>query len=293
MGLPAHEKIDVKKSLCLAAFLGLFSQINHASEFWENWDVSMSAGYGERSNPLLNADDIKTYINIDIAWYGDRFFFDNGDIGYNAYYGDNLSLNFIGQLNNERVFFGKTNTRFVSIGDIAGPSGLGADAPGDDIDGNPLPAPDPVEYEVADRNHAYEAGVEAIIDGDWGQVQISLLQDISNQHKGQRADIVFSQTRIWKRWLVQPSFGLAWKSNSLADYYFGVEADESNDIVSEYEVSATTNQFARVLFNYALKSDLFWGLALEYEKLGDQIVDSPIVAEDDVFTAYTGIKYRF
>lgn len=281
----------MKKNYLLAATMLFACQAIHASEFWDNWDLSLSAGYGERSNPLLNEDDFKTYINIDIAWYGERFFFDNGDLGYNLYYGEHLSLNLVGQLNNERVFYGKTNTGFVSVG---GSSGLaGGDSLEVDPTDEPLQEPERAEYEVADRNHAYEAGIEAILDGDWGQLQVSFLQDITNQHGGQRADLVVSQTHIWKRWLIQPSVGLSWKSNALADYYFGVEADESISTIPEYEAGASTNLLTSILFNYAIKPDLFWGLAVKYEKMDNNIADSPIVVEDSVLTAYTGIKYRF
>lgn len=283
----------MQKSLLTAVLVWLICPAASASDFWDNWDISMSAGYGERSNPLLNSDDIKTYINVDIAWYGDRFFFDNGDIGYNLYYGENLSLNIVGQLNNERVFFGKTNTQLVSIGDVFAADGLsgGSDVP---IGGEGTPPePEPIEYEVADRNHAYEAGLEAILDGEWGQLQLSVLQDVSDQHAGQRVDVTYSQTKIHKRWLISPSVGIAWKSSSLTDYYFGVEPDESNRIVPEYTAGSTHNLFGRILFSYAINKDLFWGTAVEYERLGDKIADSPIVVNDSVLTAYTGIKYRF
>ena len=286
------------KASCLTAIILFAGQPAIANEFWDNWEFAVAAGYGERSNPLLNADDIKTYINVDIAWYGDRFFFDNGDIGYNLYFGENFSVNLIGQLNNERAFFGETNIGIISF-DTLGPglsAGDGLEPPdgGDPTNGEePIETPDPIEYEVADRNHAYEAGVEVIYEDDWGQLQISLLNDISSQHSGQRADVVFSTNHIHQRWLVRPSLGLSWKSSSLTDYYFGVEPDESNQFVNEYTADASLNAFASVLLNYAIKKDLFWGLKLGYEQFGDEIADSPIVVEDDVFTAYTGLKYRF
>jgi hypothetical protein len=41
------------------------------------WRLGVAMGYGERSNPLLNSDDLPIILDLDIAYFGEHFFFDN------------------------------------------------------------------------------------------------------------------------------------------------------------------------------------------------------------------------
>ena len=45
------------------------------------WRLGVAMGYGERSNPLINSDDLPIILDLDIAYFGKYFFFDNGDLG--------------------------------------------------------------------------------------------------------------------------------------------------------------------------------------------------------------------
>src|SRR5687768_315446 len=47
----------------------------------KRWRIGAALGYGLRSNPLIRSDDIPIAIDLDLAWFGDRWFFDNGDLG--------------------------------------------------------------------------------------------------------------------------------------------------------------------------------------------------------------------
>ncbi len=46
------------------------------------WRLGAAFGYGERTNPLIQSEDIPVIVDLDIAWFGKRWFFDNGDIGF-------------------------------------------------------------------------------------------------------------------------------------------------------------------------------------------------------------------
>ena len=47
-----------------------------------SWRFGVALGYGERTNPLIQSDDIPIVVDLDIAWFGERWFFDNGDLGF-------------------------------------------------------------------------------------------------------------------------------------------------------------------------------------------------------------------
>ena len=71
----------------------------HAGDEERSWHFNVALGYGQRSNPLVDGDDIDIYWLADLAWYGQRWFFDNGDIGFTIYDDEHFSLNAIGSLN--------------------------------------------------------------------------------------------------------------------------------------------------------------------------------------------------
>src|SRR5690606_34103316 len=137
-----------------------------AEEAESPWRIGVAFGRGERSNPLIQSDDIDILVDIDIAWFGERWFFDNGDVGRTLRDGERYTLNVIGRFNSDRVFFSKTDTEYVSL--FAGQAGGFAAEP----------------IEVPDRDYAFEVGLEYLSDGDWGFLQAAVHKDVSDRHRG-------------------------------------------------------------------------------------------------------------
>src|SRR5690606_6550298 len=132
------------------------------SERESPWEIGVAFGYGERSNPLIQSDDLDILVDIDIAWFGKRWFFDNGDVGYTLLDDERLTLNIIGRINSDRVFFSKTDTDHLSIFSFGTAS---------------------VEtIEVPDRDSASAFGAELSSDGDWGYVHPAAHRDPSDRH---------------------------------------------------------------------------------------------------------------
>ena len=111
------------------------------------WRLGIAMGYGERSNPLLNSDDIPVVVDIDVAYFGKYFFFDNGDVGLTFADNDVVTGSVMARVRSDQVFFGRTDTDFIRF-----------DATG-------LALEVPVEVTVPDRDYAAEAGVELLSDG--------------------------------------------------------------------------------------------------------------------------------
>src|SRR5688572_8580079 len=79
------------------------------------WRLGAAFGYGQRSNPLIQSDDIPVLVDLDIAWFGKRWFFDNGDVGLTVLDRPNSTTSMVARVNSDRVFFGKTDTRYVNF----------------------------------------------------------------------------------------------------------------------------------------------------------------------------------
>ncbi len=262
--------------LVLAALPGMAIAQSGAGDA-SRWRLGAAIGYGVRSNPLVQSDDIPIVVDLDIAWFGDRWFFDNGDAGLTFADSDALTASLVGRINSDRVFFGRTDTRFVTV-ETAGLDFAGVQA---------------VDIEPPDRDYAAELGVEILTDGRWGALQLSAFHDASNTHNGYElaADYSFGWRR--QRLYIEPSFGLSYKSASLNDYYWGLTAEEAGQVALPYTAGAGTNWHTRLLIGYQLTRH--WGLSLaaEYERLNDEAAASPIVEDDSVLGWFGGVTWRF
>lgn len=239
------------------------------------WRLGAAVGYGLRSNPLVQSDDIPIYVDVDVAWFGEHWFFDNGDLGVTFADNDALTASLVARVNSDRVFFGNTDTRFVAI-DAAG-----------------APLSQPVEFKPPDRDYAIELGVELLTDGAWGALQLTAFHDVSGTHGGFELYADYGYGWRDQRLYVEPSFGVSYKSAELNDYYWGVTEEEAGLVVLPYEAGAGINWHARLMVGYQLTRH--WGLSLvaEYERINDEAAASPVVEDDDVLGYFAGVSYRF
>ncbi|NOQ15497.1 MAG: hypothetical protein GQ581_00385 [Methyloprofundus sp.] len=276
-----------------------------------SWEFGVSAGYGARTNPLVNSSDVPLYLIFNMAWFGDWVFFDNGDLGLNFYEGDKLSLNLITHLNNERSVFewfnkgvrvfgvptaGASFAASVDEGDnqVAGiePFAAARNLP-EELALQDLDLESSATIAIPDRKVAVDAGLEVLYTADWGELQMQFLSDISFRHKG--FEIWGSYTYPWQygNLSLTPSVGFVWKSSSLLNYYYGVRYDEAQSGMPAYQAGSGTNAFVRLAAVYHLSNH--WGIVgvVEYESLSASIQDSPFVDKKSIQTYFIGLTYQF
>ena len=239
------------------------------------WRLGAALGYGVRSNPLVQSDDIPIIVDLDIAWFGDSWFFDNGDLGLTVADSDAMTASVVARVNSDRVFFGNTERRFVAF----------------DLAGGPLA--EAVEFKVPDRDYAIELGMEVLTDGPWGALQLSAFHDVSGTHEGFELYANYSYGWRAQRLYIEPSIGVSYKSADLNNYYWGVTDDEASIVVAPYEAEAGFNWHARLMVGYQLTRH--WGISLvaEQERINDEAAASPIVKERNVLGYFAGLAYRF
>ncbi|MGD8341708.1 MAG: MipA/OmpV family protein [Gammaproteobacteria bacterium] len=240
-----------------------------------NWRIGAAFGYGERTNPLVQSDDLPLVVDLDIAWFGDRWFFDNGDGGLTFADNDRLTASIVGRINSDRVFFSRTNTRFITV----------------DAAGAPLDIP--ADFNPPDRDYAVELGVELLTDGNWGALQLAGFHDASGTHDGFElsAEYRFSWRR--SRLHIEPSVGIRYKSRDLNDYYWGLTAAEGQGVVPAYAADAGTNWSAGLTIGYQINRNWAASVVVDYERLNDEAARSPIVEERSVRGVFAGLARRF
>ncbi len=253
-----------------------------------HWRLGAAFGYGERSNPLIQSEDIPVIVDLDIAWFGKRWFFDNGDIGFTLSDRPRSTTSLVARLNSDRVFFGKTNTRYVNFAYTG--NGDFAPLPATS-EGAPVEAP--IEVEPPDRDYAIELGVESLIDVEWGAVTLRAFHDASNTHGGYELSADFSRRWTVRRLSFAPMLGVSYKSEKLNDYYWGVSEREANVACPASHAGGGSPLEGGLLANYYLSPNLRVALSFNYERLSDDVAASPLAEDDHVFAYFSGLAWTF
>lgn len=273
-----------------------------------SWSAGISLGAGQRSNPLLGGDAIDLWWSVDFAWYGERWFFDNGDLGFMLRDTRDYTINWIARVNTERAFFSELNEGLfqsrVPIGVfdpvVEDPQPAGAPAAPDGemdglngSDGEEQRTPGPTNVEIPDRDYAIESGLEFLRDDPFGSFHAQLLADVSGVHKGYELWLNYSTDFVLQRWHFVPSVSLSWKSKNLNDYYFGVRADEAVGELREYSASSGLNASIKLSARYYISENWTVALVADYERLNNSASDSPLLKDNYIASYFAGVHYAF
>lgn len=259
------------------------------------WKIGFAAGIGERSNPFINSDDIPVYGVVQLSYFGEHFFFDNGDLGWFIGNGERWNLNAIAGIGGERSFYS-----FLNDSSLGFNPGLdlenGTGTPATEDPDNLLPQPEPGAQgkpKAPERDLTADGGLELLYEYGMSELQLQLLTDISGKHHGQQAWFSWAVVHETGPWQVVPSLGFNWMSSDAADYYFGVKPSEASPGLPAYRAGSAVNTFARLSVNYTLNEHWSVVYLFQYDWLGSSIKDSPSIADDHVQTMFLGLYYEF
>ncbi|HEV7606231.1 MAG TPA: MipA/OmpV family protein [Steroidobacteraceae bacterium] len=294
-------KISSLQSPLMMAALWAAAQVAHAQSApavpapppvpeEKHWRLGIALGYGERTNPLIQSDDIPLLVDLDIAWFGERWFFDNGDLGFELLNRPSFTTNVVARVNSDRAFFGKTNTRFVNFAVTSGGVKLPITDP---LTGEPAPSATPAALKVPDRDYAIELGFETLMDGEWGHASLRAFHDVSGTHRGYEIAADYSYRWIRGRLSIAPSVGVAFKSARLNDYYWGVQRSEAGPTLLEYHADGGIGWEAGLRTSYYLTKNTRLAVSANYERLQDSVALSPLVERPYVLGYFAGIAWQF
>lgn len=271
------------------------------------WTLGAAVGHGQRDNAFVASDDMKLNAIIDLAWYGERWFFDNGDVGFIFRETDQFSANALVTFNNERNYFsylsnGSSGLDIFSLRKIAEDKGLSfpsiAGGEAQDLESLNTDELETLVFEDLDtslpeRDFAVNSGIEMLYLSRWGDLQAQLLTDVSGTHHGQSAWVSYSYPWITPTSEFSLTLGLEWKSSDLVDYYYGVRPDERIEGRAPYSAGAGINRVMRFSASRALSERWLLVGVLEREQLSSAIRRSPIIERGSVNTAFVGLYYQF
>ncbi|GAC15409.1 MipA/OmpV family protein [Aliiglaciecola lipolytica] len=258
------------------------------------WDIGLAIGIGARSNPLVDGKNFPNVILFDVAWYGDEFYFDNGEIGYKWLQKDAFGVETYLTLDREMTFFELWHPGNVTV-PAALPSSPAIEPPTSETDDGDLsPAEEPLSVnDISDRNWAINFGTRVHYYHANYEISFSLETDVSGVHQGQKATLSYQY--FWSgdtwRFMLRPS--LVWKSANLANYYYGVDKHDTENTDYHYQVSAGLQPGIALLYTQKINADWHWITNLSYRKLHSSMVHSPIVEENNVTNVFIGLGRRF
>jgi MipA family protein len=242
------------------------------------WNFSVALGAGVRTNPLVNGKDIPLVVVPQLSYYGKRFFIDNLDVGFTLAERGANTFNLIATPGYDRVYFYRTDLQNFFIGF---PNASAPNSPALENAGTPgatkvrSPAP----------RITYLAGPEWTF--KYGPVsgQLDLLRDATGQNSGDEIRGALGIPLLKSKGTVSANIGFTWKSAATVNYYYRVPI--------LYPGSAAFDPFIKLGYTLPLSSKWRFNAFAEYERLGNGIADSPIVAEHSVATVFTGAIYTF
>lgn len=167
-------------------------------------------------------------------------------------------------------------------------AGIGYDAFGDYQRGDSSKLKD-----MKKLDPVYSAAVSAGVYGSFGHLDLSYLQDISDNHGGGVAVLRYSLPFEAQNWTIEPHISMTYAGPQAARYYLGVEAADAKAGRPEYRPDRALRYRSGINI-----SRLFGGshrvlFDLSHNRYSGEVKDSPIVDRDSTWGLSAGYVYEF
>ena len=254
------------------------------------WDIGIALGYGVKTNPLKDYDDIPIYLAPTIAYYGDSWFFDNGNIGYTLIEDEQFTINlntsfsadsaYFYRWDPSNIFIAGTNQFAVPTKRFSGPRTLSTKT-------------EPIFNELEDRNFTLLGGIDAFIYTRIGIINLTVAHDLFDVHSGSEAKFKWLYNLSLAQWRIEVAAIANWKSEEIIDYYYSVRPSENSYWSERYQAGSATNLGLELTTQYVINEHWELIFLARYTELGDKIVESPLVNKPNTNTFFVGTAYRF
>ncbi|WP_440873910.1 MipA/OmpV family protein [Thalassotalea sp. PLHSN55] len=138
---------------------------------------------------------------------------------------------------------------------------------------------------MADRRFSMDAGLGIQYEKrDW-KVSVKSMFDVLNRSGGYELTADLGRVFRYGPVFVEPSISLSYLDDKHVDYYYGVKANETNELTYQYQGKSAVN--TRIGFSVA--TPIFFSgftmFAIDYTRYDDVIADSPLVDQNHNISA--------
>ncbi|MFY8273155.1 MipA/OmpV family protein [Pseudoalteromonas sp. SSDWG2] len=244
------------------------------------WQVGVNLGYGKVTNPLYGGDDLNLYVIPDVAYYTDTWYLDNTQLGYTFVDSSNHVLSAIFEINPHARYFVKWHPSNIFA---LQSSALAVESQSPKyIDINDLDT----------RRWALDGGFEYHYFSDFGQISLTMVADVSDVYRGQRAQLGWRKTVSLNSWLIEPSFGVQYSSNELNTYYYGFSELEALEL-GKQTLGSSVHPYVKIDISYLLTQHTALRLHFHYVDFNSLAKQSLLFESEQSVTAFLGVKYVY
>lgn len=241
--------------------------------------LSLSLGRGLAETPYAKGDDIDLHALPGLAYYGERWFFDNGTLGFALYETPSIQIdaqikpNIDGLYSN---FAGSNRFLFLSS---AIPT--------------PFPVDDPI-MPVEKRDIAWNGGLRFTYSGETFSAWLDYGHDINGVYNSYEGALGFRLPELARvgDWRLGTEFGSAYKSRALIDYYYKPLRSEyrppSRDL--DYQPKHAFNPFLQLDSDYPLGEHFSLVAFWRRTWLDSTYRDSPFSQKQAIDTWFLGLR---
>ncbi|MFT5838230.1 MAG: outer membrane protein [Flavobacteriales bacterium] len=133
---------------------------------------------------------------------------------------------------------------------------------------------------MSERKFSMDAGLGLNYEKEDWKIGISSMFDVLGRSKGYEAKANFSRVFNKGPLFFEPSLSLSYLDSNHVDYYYGVKANETNALTSQYEGQSALN----TTVGFSVATPMFLGgftqLSFDYTWFDSSITDSPLVEND-------------
>ncbi len=217
---------------------------------------------GSIGNPF-RGEGTEAYVIPNFEYRGERFFVDSGDLGLTVFRSNEFS------------------------GGIVLTSSYSFLADDDEYEDNSHLAG------LKERDSTLDAGFYLMHTNQYGQLKLTVLDEITGEHGGQQADLKYTFDYEALNWKINPYIGIGWDSKDTVNHFYGVSDSESNLNRAMYNGKSTLSSYAGIKARYDITDHVDITLNAAYVHLGSGISDSSIIDEDGIFISGLGVNYNF
>nr|WP_232790877.1 MipA/OmpV family protein [Shewanella sp. Pdp11] len=252
-----------------------------------NWDLGVAIGWGQKSNPLKDFDDIPLFFIPTVAYYGEHWFFDNGNLGYTLAEQESFTFNLVTSYSLDRAYFYRWDPSNIFLN-------RGTQIEAKAINSMSLSTEPEREFNSLEmRNFTLLGGAEAFIYTRLGIIRLAYTHDMFNVHQGSEAQIKWTYGWDYDRFIFEFALVFDWKSQAVVDYYYGVRPSENAYWSEQYQAKSGWDKGAEMTARYILTDNWDLLLAVRYTLIADEIAASPLLDQDYSSTYFIGAAYRF
>ncbi len=252
-----------------------------------NWDLGIAIGWGQKSNPLRDFDDIPLFFIPTVAYYGEHWFFDNGNLGYTLAEQESFTINLVTSYSLDRAYFYQWDPSNIFLN-------RGTQVEAKAINSMYLSTePEPEFNSLETRNFTLLGGAEAFIYTRLGIIRLAYTHDMFNVHQGSEAQIKWTYGWDYDRFIFEFALVFDWKSQDVVDYYYSVRPSENAYWSEKYQAKSGWDKGAEMTARYILTDNWDLLLAVRYTLIADEIAASPLLDQDYSSTYFIGAAYRF